>query len=798
MKKFLWLLFFYPCLVFGQANNSLDSLPTIDIIISKPILKPALEKESVTCETCNEAVELYKSAYQKEMSFSIQDLLPLVAVIKSCIKANQCSLDLSITEKVPDRDPYRGGYFRPFIAFRESSYKYIDSLDASKIVSNFKQLYQSQLSPDCKDCIKLVEKYYSDFTKGVEFNPELKTQVQRCKTQLYFTNSCKDMDKEKWRDKMRVIRGGGELLGLWKGKDNIWKLDPNDHNTSNTSNVVVQNYSEIRTYSKLGVSVFKNNNHWGVMSEEGYVFIQPKYDKIKPIKLNNDIFYIVTSEFKSGIVDVVGKEIIKPYFDEIISNEDPFRVVQDGVSSANTDNDLQNMEFLVYRKNWNLGYPLGYGFIHNKSTSIKVSRGWFSGLTYQANKSIVIDNGGRFGFVNKSFTSLLLPSYEKIIVLNGQNSYEAAFVKSNNLWGILHIATGKEVTPAKYDRISGVNVSNGDDDLYIVSTNNQFGLINIKGDVLIEPRFQSLDLLNNGVFISKLNNKAGLLNTSGQELITPKFDEILPIDNGFYPTRIGAKWGYLNEYGSEVVQPIFDSKVSFQDDIASVQSNGVSYKINKSGQRVLNNFSSSSLRELTLGDQTIYDLAASRMAEVYKDGLNKLMLESMLGSGSTNATFAQIANQKNGLQNDIRGWIGGNMTSSQQAEFNQIAQDAEANFKLSMSTLTSAFRSNASSGGGNQQSSRLSYNSYQCRNCGSLSNTTKEPLTYAFGGCSNDPSGRAHSWGMANTIHGFQCSSCGVKSYILDYEGKPKEPLTYAFGGCSNDPSGRGHYWRVF
>jgi hypothetical protein len=93
------------------------------------------------------------------------------------------------------------------------------------------------------------------------------------------------------------------------------------------------------------------------------------------------------------------------------------------------------------------------------------------------------------------------------------------------------------------------------------------------------------------------------------------------------------------------------------------------------------------------------------MAEVYKDGLNKLMLESMLGSGSTNATFAQIANQKKDLQNDIRGWIGGNMTASQQAEFNQIAQAAEANFKLSMSMITSALKSSSSSSSGSKQSS---------------------------------------------------------------------------------------------
>ncbi len=106
--------------------------------------------------------------------------------------------------------------------------------------------------------------------------------------------------------------------------------------------------------------------------------------------------------------------------------------------------------------------------------------------------------------------------------------------------------------------------------------------------------------------------------------------------------------------------------------------------------------------------------------------------------------------------------------------------------------------SGSSSGGGNQQSSRSSYNSYQCRRCGFLSNTTNKPLTYAFGGCSKDTSHSGHSWEIANTMHGFQCSRCGVKSYATDSQGNPNKPLTYAFGGCSKDTSHSGHSWKIF
>lgn len=445
------------------------------------------------------------------------------------------------------------------------------------------------------------------------------------------------------------------------------------------SNGLVQaistNYEDI-SYRGSWISV-QENGKTGFLNKDGSVAIVPKYDgvgavfesffpsrEVLPVLLNSKI----------GLIDKNHKEITP----------------------------------LIYNR---IGY---YG--DNKTKSVK------SGL-------IPVYLNDKVGYVNEAGTVLVEPKYDIIngFGLMGYGLDKVSYIKLADKWGLLDNSTGKEITPLKYDELFGFSekyLSAGfkeggkyglisidgrellpakydavynfwDNDLAAIKLNGLQGLINTKGDVLVEPRFQSLDLLNTGLFLFKLNNKTGLLNASGQELIAAKFDEILPIDNGFYPTRIGAKWGYLNEYGSEVVQPIFDAKVSFQDDIATVQANGVSYKINKSGQRVLNNFYNSSFKDLTIDGKTLYDITTSSMADIYQKALNKLMVGSMLGSASTNAILAQITSQKKDLQNEIRGLLGGNMTASQQAEFTEIGKNAEADFNFTMSNISSALRSSA-------------------------------------------------------------------------------------------------------
>lgn len=85
-------------------------------------------------------------------------------------------------------------------------------------------------------------------------------------------------------------------------------------------------------------------------------------------------------------------------------------------------------------------------------------------------------------------------------------------------------------------------------------------------------------------------------------------------------------------------------------------------------------------------------------------------------------------------------------------------------------------------------------NSFQCRVCGKLSMSRKKPSGGAMSGCIK---GSSHDWDGANTIHGLQCRYCGIKSYIINYDGTLYKNLPYSFGGgCER--KNYSHSWVEF
>jgi hypothetical protein len=90
-------------------------------------------------------------------------------------------------------------------------------------------------------------------------------------------------------------------------------------------------------------------------------------------------------------------------------------------------------------------------------------------------------------------------------------------------------------------------------------------------------------------------------------------------------------------------------------------------------------------------------------------------------------------------------------------------------------------------------SKNASYNAYQCRYCGKLSMSKKQPLDGELGRCLKD---YLHSWSFANTSHGLQCRYCGIKSHFIKSDGTPQEMSSEFGGGCEGKNS--FHSWNKF
>ncbi len=97
----------------------------------------------------------------------------------------------------------------------------------------------------------------------------------------------------------------------------------------------------------------------------------------------------------------------------------------------------------------------------------------------------------------------------------------------------------------------------------------------------------------------------------------------------------------------------------------------------------------------------------------------------------------------------------------------------------------------------NSYSNENEHNSYQCNRCALVSRSTKKPLGGDFGRCNGFElvptiSGRSHDWKEANTNRGWQCTRCGIQSFLIK-----GEPGAWEFGG-NGACNGGSHYWRSF
>jgi hypothetical protein len=119
----------------------------------------------------------------------------------------------------------------------------------------------------------------------------------------------------------------------------------------------------------------------------------------------------------------------------------------------------------------------------------------------------------------------------------------------------------------------------------------KWGLINRKGEIVVEPRFEDIwSFDDNGLATVSEDGKWGSINEKGEMVIPPRFD--LPLSfqkDGLADVSINGKWGYINQVGQFVIEPKFDSVGrAFSDDgVALVEVNGKYGYINRKGEYVI-------------------------------------------------------------------------------------------------------------------------------------------------------------------------------------------------------------------
>lgn len=146
---------------------------------------------------------------------------------------------------------------------------------------------------------------------------------------------------------------------------------------------------------------------------------------------------------------------------------------------------------------------------------------------------LIVEENNQYGVINIATKQYVLESkYDEIRFLPATTEF---LVKSNGKYGIVAIRENEIITKIKtaYDEIKTIDNRIG---LYLVKQNNVYGVMNVNGDVIIEPEYKQIGI-NSNVYIQNGVDNHFIL-----------FDEILPVQS------TDGLWGFYNIKGEKITE----------------------------------------------------------------------------------------------------------------------------------------------------------------------------------------------------------------------------------------------------
>ncbi|TZF86319.1 WG repeat-containing protein (plasmid) [Pedobacter sp. BS3] len=321
----------------------------------------------------------------------------------------------------------------------------------------------------------------------------------------------------------------------------------------------------------------KQNGKWGYIDRDGKEIVPFQYDEANPFEGNghndkNDRA-IVKLNGKWGIIDNTGKRITDIKYDtvkfvsaygdaEAVLNGVKFKVDETGRTQIKkySNYDYDNVFVYEFRNGYTPAQIRKYtDKEHNRFTE-------------------------KIGLIAKDSTEAIpFGKYDDVGVENGAENKGIAWVKSNGKWGIINIATGKEIIPVKYNSISRFQ------DGIARVFNGKYGYIDKTGKEIIPIKYEDTRDFYKGTAIVKLNGNWGVIDRNDKIIIPMKYEYVDFIDevSGLICVKLNGKYGYIDKTDRVVVPFIYVNLGSFHDGLATASRNGNQGYIDISGREVI-------------------------------------------------------------------------------------------------------------------------------------------------------------------------------------------------------------------
>ncbi|MEK7433705.1 MAG: WG repeat-containing protein [Cyanobacteriota bacterium] len=359
---------------------------------------------------------------------------------------------------------------------------------------------------------------------------------------------------------------------------------------------------------KEGYFLIKKDGKTGLLNKSGARIAEPKYDhfsfltdnfisvniggtkKTQGSSLVEPIEYIEGGLY--GVIDTTGKIIIEPVYEGLFYYE-----------TYLSDSYEYSSNYFYTNKN-------NKQFLFDKTGKKLIESDFNLGKIYK-DKYIIISKARRqpYGIIDLKGNVIIEPIYKSIEkigdLLLAETSYDFFTINIDEK-SMLKISS-------KYSLVKQLNNEN----LFIVSINNKFGLINMKGEIIIPIEYENLELNkenyinarigntsfvfdksgkelssvkkeklynrlentnNERIFISELNKKLGVIDDNDKIIIDFKYDYISNsiIYKNFVIFKLGTRTGLLDlSSGKEIIKAKYDdiSPIEYNEDLFKIRIN---------------------------------------------------------------------------------------------------------------------------------------------------------------------------------------------------------------------------------
>ena len=211
-----------------------------------------------------------------------------------------------------------------------------------------------------------------------------------------------------------------------------------------------------------------------------------------------------------------------------------------------------------------------YGYV-NKNGKETYFENYTDVFFYYGNTGIAKRNG-KYGLINRKGDSL--SEFKYTMVSNfGFNHYKC---QTDNKKSHILDSTGKIIF--NKDLEFDIQSHYFDKDSIIifrgtVDRKKLNGLVNIDGEVIIQPKYENIYFINDSEFyVVKNDKKFGFIDKSGKEVIPLIYDNVgFDINEDLIPVLKDGKWGFINRKNETKIPFEYDDATAFLNGLAFVK-----------------------------------------------------------------------------------------------------------------------------------------------------------------------------------------------------------------------------------